>query len=594
MSAAGESTQRKENRAWSGPWTSLTFWIVALVLLRGWLALAGAEVYFYGEELAKGTCAKMILDRPPVPYWTITYGYHEGGGFVVSHLKALGFLAFGESLLVHKLVALLTAALVLWSGWALAKEVFSRRTATLFALLYVLAPESFLRFSLLSLGTHFEAVFFACHMLRLTLRLARNQGGSAEEWMWLGLTAGFGTYFSLQTLPVTAVAFVGLWIALRGRLWCKGLAASSVAWIAGIMPLLAMLWLAGESVVRVRGAAYGSGAQQGFFQPLLDLFGPLQAGGAGGWSDWVLFVLHATLCVAAPFVLRDKRFALGLLYGYLALYFTLYVLSGLAVSMGGIWFVWIRLCAPWVITSIVVAAVLDQLWTRRKAWAAGALAVYAACGAQDLVQLSATGDPARITETAQVLATTRGVDYVEYLDRFETHFEVDDQTKVQWSMYMRDTTRELPAGVAHAIFEKYELPTEQLLSKVRQAFGPRYKEALLGLGRALHPGEAYDMPFAFAALAPAPDEDKPLLAEAIGRSGIGPRFRADRLDQLVNASGVPEQWREAYWRGCGWRVRITFRVLPARGRAWCEAQPEPMRSALLAGFEQADRDLQLP
>ena len=95
MSAAGESTQQEENRAWSGPWTSLTFWIVALVLLRGWLALAGAEVYFYGEELAKGTCAKMILDRPPVPYWTITYGYHEGGGFVVSHLKALGFLAFG-------------------------------------------------------------------------------------------------------------------------------------------------------------------------------------------------------------------------------------------------------------------------------------------------------------------------------------------------------------------------------------------------------------------------------------------------------------------------------------------------------------------
>jgi hypothetical protein len=62
----------------------------------------------------------------------------------------------------------------------------------------------------------------------------------------------------------------------------------------------------------------------------------------------------------------------------------------------------------------------------------------------------------------------------------------------------------------------------------------------------------------------------------------------------VNAAGVPEQWREAYWRGCGWRVRITFRVLPARGRAWCEAQPEPMRSALLAGFEQADRDLLLP
>ena len=124
MSDAAESSSARG-------WRHLGPWIVALVLLRGWLALAGAEVYFYGEELAKGTCAKMILDRPPVPYWTITYGYHEGGGFVVSHLKALGFLAFGESLLVHKLVALLTAALVLWSGWALGSTLGNTRVVGL-------------------------------------------------------------------------------------------------------------------------------------------------------------------------------------------------------------------------------------------------------------------------------------------------------------------------------------------------------------------------------------------------------------------------------------------------------------------------------
>jgi len=62
----------------------------------------------------------------------------------------------------------------------------------------------------------------------------------------------------------------------------------------------------------------------------------------------------------------------------------------------------------------------------------------------------------------------------------------------------------------------------------------------------------------------------------------------------VDAPGIPEQWREAWWRGCGWRVRMTFRLVPARGREWIASQPEPMRSALLAGFERCDADLRLP
>lgn len=575
-------------RWWLRPWP----WVLALVLLRGWLVLSCADVYFYGEEMAKGACAKAIIDRPPVPYWTLAYGLHEGGGFVVAHLKALGFLAFGESILVHKLVGLLTASLVLWAAWKLVAESFGVRAAAILGLLYVLAPEAFLRFSLLTLGTHFEALFFACHVLRLSLRIAKNGGGTLEDWSWLGLAAGFGTYFSLQTAPVTLVAFLVLAWSLRGRLVCKGLAAAAVAWLSGIAPLAAMLALAGEQAVRVRGATPGSG-EGGVLQTLLDLFGPLRVSPDTSWLDWTLLAVHCLLALAAPFVLRGKRLACCALLGYVVLYFALYAASGLAVSMGGIWFLWIRLCAPWLATSILAAAAIDALWEHRRPAAWCVLALYAAAGVQDVVRLARTGEPAELARNARNLATAHGVDYPEYFNQLEWHLQTDDASKVRASLALRDDTRELPAGIALAIYDKTDLPTKELLAKVRAAFGERYAQALYGLGRALHPGDAYDLPAAFAAVAEAPATDQPALAEALGRTGIGPRFRVDRLDALVDAPDVPERWRAAWWQGCGWRVRYTFRLLPHRGREWCEARPEPMRSALLAGFEQADRDLRL-
>ena len=81
MSVHGEGPTGEDGAR--GAWLRLWPWIVVVALLRAWLALSCADVYFYGEELAKGTCAKVILEGPAVPYWKAVYGYHEGGGFVV-------------------------------------------------------------------------------------------------------------------------------------------------------------------------------------------------------------------------------------------------------------------------------------------------------------------------------------------------------------------------------------------------------------------------------------------------------------------------------------------------------------------------------
>ncbi len=578
-----------------GAWLRLWPWIVVVALLRAWLALSCADVYFYGEELAKGTCAKVILEGPAVPYWKAVYGYHEGGGFVVAHLKALGFALFGESLLVHKLVGLLTASLVLSAGWMLARQAFGARAAAIFAFLYALAPAAFVQFSLLTIGTHFEALFFAAHVLRLALKIAEDGAGSSEDWLWLGLATGFGTYFSLQTLPAALVAFVVLLAGLRRQFLSKGLALGAAAFAVGIAPLATMALLAGELVWKVRGATYGKGSDGGPSGALLDLFGPLRVADHSIALDVVLFAAQALLALACLHLARGRRLAVVALLGYVALYLALYATSGLAVGMGGLTFLWIRICAPWFFTTILAAAAIDAAWDKRRAAAWSLLALYAAAGLQDLARLTATGSPTTLAANATVLATTRGVDYPQYFELFLPHFEVDKASKARIAMQLDDPTPELPAAAAQVLWGKAELPTPALLDEVREAFGPlRWREAVLGLGRALHPGEDYSLPHAFSAISVAPADIQPLLAEAIGRSGIGPRFRVDRLQELVDAPGVPEQWREAWWRGCGWRVRMTFRLLPARGRAWIERQPEPMRAALFAGFERCDADLRLP
>src|SRR5690606_27914256 len=129
ISTRGNSPSAMVDPERASPWRGLVPTLLLLVLVRGFLVLACAEVFFYGEELGKGGVAKAIVDGPDIPYHQLAYAYHEGGGFVVCHLRALAFLVVGESLLAAKLVAIATTSLVLVAGFLLAAEAFGRRAA---------------------------------------------------------------------------------------------------------------------------------------------------------------------------------------------------------------------------------------------------------------------------------------------------------------------------------------------------------------------------------------------------------------------------------------------------------------------------------
>lgn len=571
----------------------LALLLALLVLTRGVLLACAADVFFFGEELGKGVAAKAMLDGLPVEHWRLIYVWHEGGGFVMSHLKALAFLAVGESILAHKLVALAFTALLLVTGVSLAREVFGGRAALLFGVLIVFCPESYLRFSLMNLGTHFEATLFVALVLRQTFRILRAQPGTTRDWAILGLASGFGLYFSLQTAPAIACASVYLLFGLRARILGRGLAAGIVGAIVGALPLLSMLSKVGLDAVRVRGQDALGGATTSLSGAVGDLFEPLRRNGTE--LDWIVVVLVPLCAVAGLVVHRERAFTrawLGIA-GYCALFVALYFGSGLAVGMGGHWGIYLRLAPLWFFATLLAAAGIDRWLASWPRLAGSAIGLLLIAGFDDLRTLARTGIPSRPIENLHVLATTKGVDYVEYFDKFVTHLDADRGSRVRTLLHLRDESDLLPASIAHSVFEKSDEPLADVLATLRASAGERFEESLLGLGAYLHPGDGYDFDAAYARVESAPKELRPLLAEAIGRAGLGPRFRRDRLAEQV-AHAVPERWRSAWLRGTGWRVCMAYKLDPAGAEAFLEACAPLDQPALRAGSGRARASITLP
>lgn len=565
-----------------------------LLLTRAALVLGLADVFFYGEELAKGAAAKAMLDGVGVEHWQKVYVYHEGGGFVVTHLKALFFVLVGENVLAHKLAALLVTSVVLLAGLRLVREAFGERAALVFGLFFVFAPAAFLRFSLLSLGTHFEALLFLALVAHCTLRVAERERPRARDWLSLGLAAGFGLYFSLQTAPAIGASALYLALFARRRFSPRSVALALAGFAAGVAPWLFFFSRAGLDALRVRGQALGGQRGTSALDAFLGLFEPLRS--QGDLFDWLAIVLYP-LVIAAGFALRtprpaalERRPALLVIF-VLGLYLAAYCASGLAVPSGGHWVFFWRLSTLWFFANVLFAAAVARLWERgtraRLAASLATLALFAG-NLQDLASMLAGGRPT-LAENARWLADTKGYDYVEYLDKFKTRLAGTESEKIALLRGFDDDPELLDPSIAHSLFDRSPLAIDGVLAILRQGFGDRWETAAKGLGTCLAPDGRFDVAGAFERLAAAPPEAHVALAEAIGRTGRGLKVTPERIALELAGVDVPESLREPFWRGTGWRLAHFHRDRPERALAVIDAADEPTRSSARAGFEAAQR-----
>ena len=575
--------------------------LLLFLLTRAALVLSLADVFYYGDEVSKGGAAKALQDGIGVPSWQLNYVYHEGGGLLLVHLKALLFRLIGPSILVHKIAAILTSSVLLLVGFRLTSAHFGDGAAAIFGFLFVFCPESFLRFSLLSLGTHFEALILVALILHFTMRIVFDDRPSLLDWGFLGASCALGLFVSLQSAPAIGIAAlaIALRLRLRKKLFGKGLLAALLGFALGGIPLWVAMSHVGLDALTVQNHPRFDQGLRGL-AALRELFHQLVRA-PDLWS-WVWFAAVASV-VAAGFLWvrgvegRRLRGRCSLLLAYLAFYFVLYAGSGFALPHTGVWFFWLR-CAPLWFVSIVVfaacaASILAQSVPRRRELALGALALLAVAGVADWVGLLRSGRPGKPAENWRIVARTKGYDLPAYFDKLVHHLDTPFPERAAVLLRLREDPDVLLPAIAYSLFERTKLSLADTLAFARANLGSHWTSAAKGLGLVAAPTYGKDLETAWRSIRESPEEVRAELAEGVGRVALGIKITADKIDQQVRIE-TPSEFREPFLRGAGWRVHALHRLRPDLAEALIDRQPAPVREIVREGYSRARRANTLP
>ena len=590
-------------------WLGLLIVLLLLLLVRAAAVLALGDVFFYGEELEKGTAAKAILDGLPLPHHALAYHPYEGGGFVVSHLKAVAFVLVGENLLAHKLVGFVTCAAVLAAGWRLLARHFSLRAAWSFGLLFVFAPESFQKLSLLSLGIHFEACLFVLLLLDALLRWSLDDEPlRGREAFGTGLIAGFGLYFSYQIVLVLAYAALVLLFVRRDRLFGRTGAWALSGFAVGVSPLIAMWAWVGSAVLDIHGTDLTQ--VRGAWDSLRSFFGSVYRDAKLGAYFWPLLGGVAVLLsmILGP---PDERRRRLLLCGFLGLWLLAYLSSAFVVGEVNSHFDLMRFAPPWIVIVVLLAAVLDFGLGRvgiGRPLAGSALLFALALGLQSSWRIASEGQAGRWSSNLELLRSTKGYDYGGWLAKVWPRLAGSDAQRLEAMLAFEEPHPELLRADLADMAWKASVDRPALLDLLRQEGETEWAQYARGLGgwaleHGPERGAGGDLAEALNAVQHEAEPLGTILPCALGRAGGGRAFLPESFAEQVRqalAAGAPD----AYFEGLGLRAHRWLVLAPYGGQEFrlradhlaqraAETDPRAV-PGLLRGLEEGQRLHTLP
>lgn len=213
--------------------------LVLYVAFRALILLTNFEevVMPMFELFPMGTMAEAKLRG--VHYPMRFYYDNAAGQLVMGHAAIPMYWLFGSSYFVLKLLPALLGVVTLVFLWMLLDRHFSRLAANIGALLFVFAPSTIVRYSVVCSGNHFENLLFTTIFL---WAFYRHHGVARTRWsLFLAwYSAGFALFVFLGALiPVGICA--GMHVGLRGlkrTLMDAPIALSG--FVLGLMPLIAI------------------------------------------------------------------------------------------------------------------------------------------------------------------------------------------------------------------------------------------------------------------------------------------------------------------------------------------------------------------
>ena len=576
-------------------------WLLLLLLLlaavRGLAVLRLGDVFFYGEELEKGTVAKALLDRPGIPYYHLPFHHFEGGGFAIAHLTALAFLAVGQNLLAHKLVATLFSAAILVCAFLLGLRTFGKAAAVLSGLGVIFLSEGMQRLSLLNLGTHREASLFMLLIPLLAVRPLSDRAPPPARLAALGLACGFGTYFSYQVAPVVALVVCALALVQRRRLFGRPALAFAGGLIAGAAPLLFMISQVGARMLDVHGTQLFSTETAPEILSLSELAWSAVSGRTASVVPVAALLLVGGFAAlrARKSLSREARSVLLLLASYLAVYFAILGSSSFGIiDLDASFFVLLRLAPPLTVASVLAGMAAAGLWSARRPalriFAAACAGTWLATGALGTWSICRQGTARDLGQAWDLVTHTKGYDYHEYFVRIVDRLPRSPEERLAMlAGFDEPAPPLLYEALASAVLRDPALSRERAFAAARSLAPESWPGPAMGLARRAIGSRLNDPLAALAAVESwaVPAEEERVLFEGVGRR-IGwrsrplPKWIAETTRRAYSASTpVPPE----FFRGLGRQVYYAFMLDPDGARRFLEASLPKVREPLRAGYE---------
>ena len=168
------------------------------------------HLYYIGEELYRGTVAQELVTGLKMPFIEYRADNYSGGSLVIGALASGFFLLFGPTVFALKLAPLLVFTLALLFWYQTIRRAAGERVARYFALLFCFSPPLLTAFSVTAMGFHSESIFFSALTVFLLFKMFSEEKPSQAYPALLGLTAGFGLWFT-YIYGLTLLALLGFW-----------------------------------------------------------------------------------------------------------------------------------------------------------------------------------------------------------------------------------------------------------------------------------------------------------------------------------------------------------------------------------------------
>ncbi len=199
----------------------LVILVALFLLIRLLILFSSPSNLIMSQELCVGTFTKMLIHDSRLPLFSCLDRY-RWGGVVTGILAVPFFLLFGDSLIALRSLLLLYSLATLVVLYLFLYEFFSKRTAVIASLLFILSPPNYTRLSYVATGSYSELNFLALLTIFVFFKIFFTRSPRVPGYLFalLGFLCGFGLLFDYPFL-FTLVCCLLFWFIFDARLFLK-------------------------------------------------------------------------------------------------------------------------------------------------------------------------------------------------------------------------------------------------------------------------------------------------------------------------------------------------------------------------------------